>query len=65
MTHTEIKITAELVRDLLRDQITLKQTFFAETRDNSTINLTFHFWSGEIVTYTLTRSGTTITGTAT
>jgi endoglucanase len=51
--------------DYTAGQITLKQTFFAETSDNSTINLTFHFWSGETVTYTLTRSGTTITGTAT
>jgi hypothetical protein len=45
-------------------QITLKQDFFAEVNDNSTVTLTFHFWSGETVTYTLTRSGTTITGTA-
>lgn len=44
--------------------ITLKQEFFAEINNNSTVNLTFHFWSGETVTYTLTRSGTTITGTA-
>jgi hypothetical protein len=46
-------------------QITLKQEFFAEVNDNSTVNLTFHFWSGETVTYTVTRSGTTVTGTAT
>ncbi|MGP3971095.1 cellulase family glycosylhydrolase [Streptomyces sp. 6N223] len=45
-------------------QITLKQEFFAETRANSTINLTFHFWSGETVAYTLTRSGSTVTGSA-
>jgi aryl-phospho-beta-D-glucosidase BglC (GH1 family) len=51
------------VPDYAANQITLKQTFFADTRDNSTINLTFHFWSGETVTYTLTRSGTAITGT--
>jgi endoglucanase len=44
--------------------VALKPEFFAETRDNSTINLTFHFWSGETVAYTLTRSGTTITGSA-
>ncbi|MDT0347430.1 cellulase family glycosylhydrolase [Streptomyces litchfieldiae] len=51
--------------DYAAGQITLKPEFFAETRDNSTINLTFHFWSGETVTYTLTRTGTTITGTTT
>jgi endoglucanase len=36
-----------------------------EVNDNSTVTLTFHFWSGETVTYTLAGSGTTITGTAT
>ncbi|MGP3972360.1 cellulase family glycosylhydrolase [Streptomyces sp. 6N223] len=51
--------------DYAAGRITLKQEFFAETRDNSTINLTFHFWSGETITYTLTRSGSTITGTTT
>lgn len=45
-------------------QITLTQEFFAEVKDNSTTTLTFHFWSGETVTYTLARSGTTVTGTA-
>jgi hypothetical protein len=45
-------------------RITLTTEFFNAVRNNSTVNLTFHFWSGETVTYTLTRSGTTITGTA-
>jgi hypothetical protein len=43
-------------------QITLKQDFFAEVDDSSTVTLTFHFWSGETLTYTLTRTGTTVTG---
>ncbi|MGP3971731.1 cellulase family glycosylhydrolase, partial [Streptomyces sp. 6N223] len=51
--------------DYAAGHITLPQAFFAETRVNSTINLTFHFWSGETITYTLTRSGTTVTGTTT
>jgi aryl-phospho-beta-D-glucosidase BglC (GH1 family) len=45
-------------------QITMPAEFFAATRENATINLTFHFWSGETLAYTLTRSGTTVTGTA-
>ncbi|MFD5317052.1 cellulase family glycosylhydrolase [Streptomyces sp. NPDC127098] len=45
-------------------RITLPQAFFDAVDDNSTVRLTFHFWSGETVTYTLTRSGTTVTGTA-
>ncbi len=51
--------------DYAANQITLTQEFFAEVNDNSTVTLTFHFWSGEILTYTLTRSGTTVTGTTT
>ncbi|MDT0343583.1 cellulase family glycosylhydrolase [Streptomyces litchfieldiae] len=43
--------------------ITLPSAFFNEVRDNSTVTLTFHFWSGATLKYTLTRSGTTVTGT--
>ncbi|WP_234320043.1 cellulase family glycosylhydrolase [Streptomyces sp. SBT349] len=50
--------------DYATGAITLPSAFFAEVTDNSTVTLTFHFWSGERVTYTLTRSGTTVTGTA-
>jgi endoglucanase len=49
--------------DYAAGQITLKEALFAEINDNSTVNLTFHFWSGKTVAYTLTRSGSTITGT--
>lgn len=42
--------------------ITLTPEFFAEVNDG-TVNLTFHFWSGDTVTYTLTKSGSTVTGT--
>jgi aryl-phospho-beta-D-glucosidase BglC (GH1 family) len=45
-------------------QIVLPEAFFAEVNDNSTVNLTFHFWSGATVEYTLTRAGTTVTGSA-
>jgi endoglucanase len=44
--------------------ITLTPEFFAEVNDGSTVHLVFHFWSGETVDYTLTRSGNTVTGTA-
>ncbi|WP_313896172.1 cellulase family glycosylhydrolase [Streptomyces sp. YIM 98790] len=45
-------------------RITLPAAFFDEVRDGSTVLLTFHFWSGETVAYTLTRSGTEVTGAA-
>ncbi|MDR7384309.1 cellulase family glycosylhydrolase [Promicromonospora iranensis] len=41
--------------------ITLTPEFFAEVNDG-TVHLTFHFWSGDTVRYTLTKSGTTVTG---
>ena len=44
--------------------ITLSPEFFADVNDGSTVNLVFHFWSGETVHYTLTRSGDSVTGTA-
>jgi endoglucanase len=43
--------------------ITLPSTFFAEVRDGTT-NLIFHFWSGATIKYTLVKSGSSITGTA-
>jgi endoglucanase len=42
--------------------ITLTSDFFAEVNDNSPVTLTFHFWSGELVTYKVTRSGSAVTG---
>ena len=50
--------------DYAAGQITLTAAFFNEVKDDSTVTLTFHFWSGALVTYTLTRAGTTVTGTA-
>jgi endoglucanase len=43
--------------------ITLTPDFFAEVNDGR-VNLTFHFWSGDTVRYTLTKSGSTVTGRA-
>ncbi|HEY1094907.1 MAG TPA: cellulase family glycosylhydrolase [Glycomyces sp.] len=44
--------------------IVLPEAFFAAVNDNSTVKLTFHFWSGKTLEYTLERSGTTVTGSA-
>jgi hypothetical protein len=43
--------------------ITLTPEFFAEVNDG-TVNLTFHFWSGATLSYVLTKSAGTVTGTA-
>ncbi|AVT31662.1 cellulase [Plantactinospora sp. BC1] len=43
------------------DTIILKPAFFAEV-DDGTVTLTFHFWSGTRITYHLTRSGDSLTG---
>ncbi|MEU8263011.1 cellulase family glycosylhydrolase [Micromonospora sp. NPDC048999] len=42
--------------------ITLKPEFFAEVNDGRRVTLTFHFWSGTKVTYYVTKSGGTVTG---
>lgn len=39
----------------------LKPEFFAEVADGR-VTLTFHFWSGTRITYYLTKSGTSVTG---
>ncbi|WP_302851931.1 hypothetical protein [Streptomyces sp. CNQ085] len=38
--------------------------FFAEVRDGARVTLTFHYRSGARVTYHVTRSGTSVVGTA-
>ncbi|AZK44951.1 cellulase family glycosylhydrolase [Paenibacillus lentus] len=43
--------------------IKLHQAFFNEVND-AAVTLRFHFWSGEIVNYTINKSGSTVTGTA-
>ncbi|MBQ0983096.1 cellulase family glycosylhydrolase [Streptomyces sp. F63] len=42
---------------------TLTSEFFAEVTDGARVTLTFHYWSGATVTYYVTRSGTSVTGT--
>ncbi|MEU4694220.1 cellulase family glycosylhydrolase [Actinoplanes sp. NPDC023714] len=43
--------------------IRLTPDFFAEVSEATPVTLVFHFWSGETVTYQLTRTGTAVTGT--
>ena len=43
---------------------TLTPEFFAEVNDNARVTLTFHYWSGATVTYHVTRSGSSVTGTS-
>lgn len=46
-----------------KGEIVLKPNFFNETKDGEVV-LTFHFWSGEVITYTITKNGTSVTGSA-
>ncbi|MBQ1017544.1 cellulase family glycosylhydrolase [Micromonospora sp. D93] len=48
--------------DYAANTILLKPEFFAEVNDGSTVTLTFHFWSGTQITYRVTKSGTSVTG---
>ncbi|MNP08746.1 hypothetical protein D3C76_1008270 [compost metagenome] len=45
------------------NEIKLLPTFFKEVRDGDVI-LKFHFWSGDIITYKITKNGTSIVGSA-
>jgi endoglucanase len=50
--------------DYTANTIILKPEFFAEVVDGA-VTLTFHFWSGTQITYRITRSGTSVTGSTT
>ncbi|WIM97503.1 cellulase family glycosylhydrolase [Actinoplanes oblitus] len=50
--------------DYAAGTIGLTPAFFAEVTDGAPVTLTFIFWSGATVTYHVTRTGTTVTGTA-
>jgi endoglucanase len=45
------------------NQIKLKPNFFNEVNDG-VVQLKFHFWSGEIVNYTISKNGASIVGEA-
>jgi endoglucanase len=58
------EFTTAFAPDYPGGAITLTPAFFGSLTDGARVTLTFHFWSGELVTYHVTKSGTTITGTA-
>ncbi|MER6756211.1 hypothetical protein ABT235_18740 [Micromonospora echinofusca] len=43
------------------NSILMKPEFFAEV-DDGPVTLTFHFWSGTQITYRLSKSGSSVTG---
>jgi len=45
--------------------IALTADFFAEVNDGARVTLKFHFWSGAVLTYYVTRSGSAVTGSLT
>ncbi|MEU0671980.1 cellulase family glycosylhydrolase [Streptomyces sp. NPDC006172] len=45
------------------DSVKLTAEFLNSLKDGSRVTLTFHFWSGASVTYHVTKSGSTVTGT--
>ncbi|MCH7230838.1 cellulase family glycosylhydrolase [Glycomyces sp. L485] len=45
-------------------EIELTSDFFDAVDDGQEVTLTFHFWSGETVAYTVTKSGSSVTGSA-
>ncbi|HEU5356911.1 MAG TPA: cellulase family glycosylhydrolase [Actinocrinis sp.] len=49
--------------DYPNNGITLTPAFFDSLTAGARVTLTFHFWSGALVTYHVTKSGTTVTGT--
>ena len=44
--------------------LTLTSAFLSALKDGAPVTLTFHFWSGATVTYHVTKSGTSVTGTS-
>lgn len=50
--------------DYNSNTIALTSDFFAEVDDSRQVTLTFHFWSGQTLTYSVTKSGGSVTGTA-
>ncbi|MBW6432285.1 cellulase family glycosylhydrolase [Actinoplanes hulinensis] len=49
--------------DYTAGTIRLTPDFFAEVTDGALVNLRFYLWSGETVTYQVTRTGTVVSGT--
>lgn len=49
--------------DYDRNVIELKPNFFNETNDGE-VTLKFHFWNGDVITYKITKNGTSVVGVA-
>jgi aryl-phospho-beta-D-glucosidase BglC (GH1 family) len=50
--------------DYSANTMTIPVEFFNAVTEGQPVTLTFHFWDGSTVTYTVTKTGTTVTGTA-
>lgn len=50
--------------DYAKETISLTPAFLNALKDNARVKMTFHFWSGATVTYSVTKSGGTVTGTS-
>ncbi|GGN97731.1 cellulase family glycosylhydrolase [Saccharibacillus kuerlensis] len=48
--------------DYENNKIVLTPTLLDTLRDNDPVTLTFHFWSGDKLTYTITKNGTSVSG---
>jgi endoglucanase len=57
------EFSAAFMPDYPAGTITLKSDFLNALRDGAQVTLTFHFWSGTLVTYHVTKSGSSVTGT--
>jgi endoglucanase len=57
------QFNAAYAPDYADNNITLTAAFFDAVNDSAPVTLTFHFWSGAVVTYQVTRSGSAVTGT--
>jgi aryl-phospho-beta-D-glucosidase BglC (GH1 family) len=57
------EFTTDFAPDYPNGAITLTPAFLSSLTDGAPVTLTFHFWSGALVTYHVTKSGSTVTGT--
>jgi len=57
------QFNAAYAPDYTNNDITLTTAFLNAVNDSAPVTLTFHFWSGAVVTYQVTRSGSSVTGT--
>jgi len=56
------EFTTAFAPDYPNGGINLTPAFFNSLTDGAEVTLTFHFWSGALVTYHVTKTGTSVTG---